>query len=174
MLGRRRRGQPSGEPSSWESLPGSPLPPGRRPFGFEWRSSRSFRGYPLVHVAVGRDSQGKWRVAKGIVAIGQFGVGVVTIAQFGIGLLFGCGQFILGFTALAQVAVGLYAALGQVAVGYVAVGQVVLAHYGLAQVGWAIHLWSPDSQDPRAVAYFTRLFESLSPWLPGRIFQKKP
>ncbi len=33
-------------------------------------------------------------VAKGIIAIGQFGCGVVTIAQFGIGLV-AAGQFAL-------------------------------------------------------------------------------
>ena len=51
--------------------------------GYEWKSKATLFGWPLVHVAFGRDKNGKLRVAKGIVAIGQFGVGAVTVAQFG-------------------------------------------------------------------------------------------
>ncbi len=133
--------------------------------GFEWQSSQTFLGYPLVHVAFGKDARGKWRVARGVIAIGQFGVGLITVAQFGVGLLFGFGQFILGFTALAQVAVALYLGVGQIATGYAAVGQLVLAHYGLAQVGWATHLWSPKQRDPQAVEYFHHLLKSLKYWI---------
>ena len=57
--------------------------------GFEWKSSRTYGGYPLVHIAFGRDSRGKLRVAKGVIAIGQFALGLITVAQFGVGLLFG-------------------------------------------------------------------------------------
>lgn len=132
--------------------------------GFDWRSTQTFFGYPLIHVAFGKDPRGKRRVAKGIIAIGQFAVGLITIAQFGVGLLFGFGQCIFGFTALAQIALALYFGVGQIATGYVAVGQVVLAHYGLAQVGWASHLWSPEQRDPQAVAYFHHLLEILESW----------
>ncbi|MGQ9688481.1 MAG: zinc-ribbon domain-containing protein, partial [Desulfobaccales bacterium] len=145
--------------------PEEPEPKGR---GFEWRSAQTFLGYPLIHIAVGKDARGKWRVAKGVIAIGQFAVGLITVAQFGVGLLFGFGQFILGYTAVAQVAVALYFGLGQVATGYVAVGQVVCAHFGLGQLGWATHLWTPYHRDPQAVAYFTELLEFLSSWFPVR------
>lgn len=128
----------------------------RRPWGFEWRSERESAGWPLVHVALGRDEQGRLRVAKGIIAIGQFGVGLITVAQFGVGLLFGFGQFILEFTTVAQVAVG-----------YVAVGQAAVGCFALAQVGWARHLWSVGHRDPAAVAFFTALWEALEARLPG-------
>jgi hypothetical protein len=132
----------------------------KRPWGFEWKSQRTYLGYPLVHIAVGRDDQGKFRVAKGVIAIGQFAVGAVTIAQFGVGLLFGFGQFILGLTALAQFAGAALVGVGQFASGYVAVGQLVLGYYGLAQVGLAKFLWSPRCSDPQAVAFFQQLWES--------------
>jgi hypothetical protein len=115
-------------------------------------------------VAFGRDARGKYRVAKGVIAIGQFAVGLITIAQFGVGLLFGFGQFIAGFTALAQIAITVYFGVGQIATGYVAVGQIVLAHYGLAQLGWAAHLWSMDRRDPEAVEYFRQLLLVLKSW----------
>jgi hypothetical protein len=135
--------------------------------GFEWQSSQTFWGYPLIHVAFGKDARGKWRVAKGIIAIGQFAVGLITVAQFGLGLLFGFGQVIVGFTALAQVAIALYLGVGQIATGYAAVGQVVLAYYGLAQVGWAAHLWTPGHRDPQAAAFFRHLLETLRSFLPA-------
>jgi len=89
-------------------------------FGFEWKSGKTFCGYPLVHIAFGRDEHNRLKVAKGIVAIGQFGVGLITFAQFGIGILFGFGQFILGITAVAQIAISLLFGVGQFATGYIA------------------------------------------------------
>jgi|GEM_PF-255407 len=132
--------------------------------GFEWRSSLTFSGYPLVHIAFGRDEKGKLRVAKGIIAIGQFGIGLITFAQFGVGLLFGFGQFIFGLMVLAQFAGGLWFGIGQMATGYVAIGQFVIADLGLAQFGWARSLWSPERQDPEAVAYFRQLWDNLHSW----------
>jgi len=139
---------------------GAPRPgiPDWQGTGFEWRSSRTVLGYPLIHVAVGRDARGKLRVACGVIAIGQFAIGLITVAQFGVGLLFGLGQFILGFTAVAQVAVAGIFAVGQLAVGYAAIGQIVLAYYGLAQGGWAAHLLSPESRDAAAVEFFQALW----------------
>jgi hypothetical protein len=128
--------------------------------GFEWKSARTYAGYPLVHIAFGRDSRGKRRVAKGIIAIGQFAVGLVTVAQFGVGVLFGFGQFIFGFTTIAQFAVGLAVGIGQFATGYVAVGQFVLAYYGLAQLGLAKFLWRAGHRDPEAVHFFLSWWET--------------
>lgn len=137
----------------------------KRPWGFEWKSGSTYGGYPLVHIAVGRDERGKLRVAKGVVAIGQFAVGAVTIAQFGVGILFGFGQFIFGLTALAQFAGAVLVGVGQFASGYVAVGQLVLGYYGLAQAGLAKFLWSTQRADPQAVTFFQSLGESVRQFL---------
>jgi hypothetical protein len=100
-------------------------------------------------------------VAKGVIAIGQFGIGLFTVAQFGIGVVFGFGQFIFGLTALAQFAISVLFGVGQFAAGYIAVGQVVLAYYGLAQVGYAEYLWSVARQDPEAAEFFRQLAEKI-------------
>jgi hypothetical protein len=84
--------------------------------GYEWKSKTRILGVPLVHVAFGRDKNGKMRVAKGIVAIGQFGIGAITIAQFGVGAIIGIGQFTIAPLALGQFAFGL-AAAGQFGIG---------------------------------------------------------
>jgi len=130
-------------------------------FGFEWKSARTCGGYPLVHIAFGKDSRGKWRVAKGVIAIGQFALGLVTVAQFGVGLLFGFGQCIIGGAVLAQFAGGLVLGVGQVATGYVAIGQVVLAYYGLGQIGLGEFLWTTSRRDGEAVSFFLSWWDYL-------------
>ncbi len=138
---------------------GAPFPARTRwnGWGHEWKSQTQFYGYPFIHIAFGRDRYGRIRVAKGIIAIGQFGIGLITIAQFGIGVLFGVGQFILGFTALAQFAGAIYFGLGQIATGYIAVGQVAFGVYARCQTGFAQYLWSMKTQNPEAVRFFTAL-----------------
>jgi hypothetical protein len=97
---------------------------GWRWWGWEWKSQSNINGIPLVHVAFGWDLQkGTLRVARGIIAIGQFGIGVITVAQFGIGLLFCLGQFAAGGLAIGQFAAGVIFALGQFAAGMNAIGQ---------------------------------------------------
>lgn len=140
---------------------GAPFPAKRewKGSGFDWKSQATFYGYPLVHIAFGRDAHGKLRVAKGFFAIGQFAIGAITIAQFGIGILFGFGQFIFGLTAIAQFAIAVIFGLGQIATGYVAIGQFVLAYYGLAQVGFAKFIWSVDRKDMEAIEFFREMIE---------------
>ena len=131
-------------------------------WGYEWKSKTTIAGWPLVHIAIGRDKDtGRLLVAKGIIAIGQFALGLITIAQFGIGLLFGFGQFVGGFIAIAQFAVGVYFGLGQFATGITAIGQFAVGEYVLAQLGYGKHVWSTKTQDPEAVKHFVRLWESL-------------
>ena len=132
-----------------------------RGWGFEWKSSSMMFGLPLVHIAFGRDASGKWRVARGIIAIGQFAVGGIVFAQIGAAAIFGFGQIMLAPVVIAQIAIGLVFGLGQIATGYVAVGQVVLAVYGAGQTGWAEHLISSRFKDPEAVAFFNQWLERI-------------
>jgi hypothetical protein len=118
-------------------------------------------GYPIVHIAIGRTADNKLRVARGIIAIGQFAIGLITIAQFGVGFLFGFGQFIVGFTAIAQFAIAAYFGLGQFATGYTAIGQIAFGHYVLAQMGMGTHVWSSAIHDPAAMEYFHNLFAKI-------------
>ena len=90
------------------ACPGCGAPYPARPawdgFGFEYRSSLSIGGLPLLHVAFKYRPDRRPVVAKGVVAIGQFAVGLVTISQFGIGLV-SVSQFTVAGFALAQMAV---------------------------------------------------------------------
>ena len=72
-------------------------------WGWEWRTQAEVAGLPLVHIAFKYRPNMAPVVARGWLAIGQFGAGVVTIAQFGVGVV-GIGQFMAGGFVLAQFA----------------------------------------------------------------------
>ena len=133
----------------------------RKPdWGFEWKSRAHFLGWPLIHVAVGRKN-GKLRVAKGIIAIGQFAVGLITVAQFGVGVLFSFGQFMIGLTGIAQFMLSAFFGVGQFASGYVAIGQFAFGYYVLAQMGFGVHAWTTMGKSPEAAEFFRQLVRNL-------------
>jgi hypothetical protein len=146
--------------------PTKPPPATHQRRGFEWRSQAEILGWPLIHVAVGRDKKtGKLLVARGVIAIGQFAIGLITFAQFGIGILFAFGQFTGGLLAIGQVGLGVYFGAGQVATGATAIGQFAVGEYVLAQIGYGAHVWSTKIKDPEAIEYFTRLWDSVRHFL---------
>jgi len=76
-------------------------------------------GLPLVHISFKYRPNRRPVVARGVIAIGQFGCGVVCIAQFGIGVVsisqftvaaFAIAQFAVAYSLIAQF--GLYLAEG--------------------------------------------------------------
>ena len=138
--------------------------------GFEWKSKTEIYGWPLVHIAFGRNKKtGRLLVAKGIIAIGQFAIGLITVAQFGIGLLFGFGQFVGGMLAVGQFALGIYFGLGQFATGSTAIGQFAFGEYVRAQIGFGKYVWSQKIKDPQAIEYFRNLWESVKNLLGRKI-----
>ena len=72
-------------------------------WGFEYKSKATLLSLPLVHISFKYRPNRIPVPARGIIAIGQFGVGVVTIAQFGVGFV-GICQFTVAAYALAQFA----------------------------------------------------------------------
>jgi hypothetical protein len=77
-------------------------------------------GWPLLHISFKYRPNRTPVVARGIIAIGQFGCGVVCISQFGVGLL-SISQFTIAGYALAQFAAA-YALIAQFGL-YVAEGR---------------------------------------------------
>ena len=115
----------------------APLPeqkPTSRKFHYEYKSEKSWRGLPLVHVNFGF---GNYR-AKGVVAIGNIAcgifslglvsAGVVTIGLVSAGVLILSAVVGLGVFSLAAISSGLFA-IGGAAVGLFALGG--------AAAGWA-------------------------------------
>ena len=88
-------------------------------WGYEYKSKLSLAGLPIVHISFKYRPNRRPVVARGIIAIGQFGCGVVCISQFGIGVVsisqftvagFAIAQFAVAYSLIAQF--GLYLAEG--------------------------------------------------------------
>ena len=92
-------------------------------WGFEYKSQATIFGLPLVHIALKYRPNGMPVPAKGIIAIGQFGLGIINISQFGLGVI-----------SISQCTVAVYA-VAQCALAYSVVAQVGLyLHHGYGQV----------------------------------------
>jgi hypothetical protein len=70
-------------------------------WGFEFKSKTTLLGWPLVHISFKYRPNRVPVVARGVIAIGQFGCGLLTISQFGVGLV-SISQFTVGGFVLAQ------------------------------------------------------------------------
>jgi hypothetical protein len=70
-------------------------------WGFEYKSEASLFGWPWLHISFKYRPNRMPVPARGIIAIGQFGLGVFNISQFGVGL-FSVSQFTVSGYALAQ------------------------------------------------------------------------
>jgi len=106
---------------------GAPFP-GRASWdgwGYEYKSAFTVAGLPLLHISFKFRPNRTPVVARGIIAIGQFGCGVVCIAQFGVGV-FSLAQFTIAGFALAQFALA-YSLIAQFGV-YVAEGHGQVVH----------------------------------------------
>jgi hypothetical protein len=100
-------------------------------WGYEYKSKAEVFGLPLIHVAGGVNPRtGLPRVAKGIIAVGNFAIGVIAIGGIALGGLTIAGIG-LGIFVFAGIAFGIFA------VGGIAVG-VLLAIGGIAiSIGYA-------------------------------------
>lgn len=95
-------------------------------WGYEYKSKLTLAGLPLLHISFKFRPNRTPVVARGVIAIGQFGCGVVCIPPFGLGV-FSIAQFTVAGFALAQFAVA-YSLVAQIGV-YVAEehGQLVVS-----------------------------------------------
>ena len=70
-------------------------------WGFEYKSRAAILGWPLLHISFKFRPNRMPVPARGVIAIGQFGIGVISISQFGIGVV-SVSQFTLAGFALTQ------------------------------------------------------------------------
>ncbi len=120
--------------------------------GYEYRSSAELFGLPLVHIAGGWHPDGRRRIAKGIIAIGDIAVGVVALGGLTLGGLS------IGIAALGGMAIGVWLALGGLAVGGIAVGGLAVGYYALGGAAFGPHPVGENAFDPEAYEFF-------KPWL---------
>ncbi len=150
---------------------------------FDHRSTRAWRGVPLLHVSFGAPRKPAtargWIAlgdrAVGLVAIGNVARGVVAIGNFALGLFaFGglaAGGFALGGLAAGGVAMGGVAAggfaLGGCALGAVAIGGKAIGWYALGGSVTAVEAISPQECSAKAAALFAPWADrigAIAPW----------
>jgi hypothetical protein len=92
-------------------------------YSYEYRSSTTILGWPLLHVCSGIDpATGRLRIARGVVAIGNVAVGVLAIGGLACGLFTVGGASIGLLLAVGGAALGLGVSVGGLAVGSIAIG----------------------------------------------------
>lgn len=100
-------------------------------WGYEYKSKAEVFGLPLIHIAGGIDrGTGLPRVAKGIIAIGNFAIGLIAIGGIALGGLTIAGIG-LGIVVLAGIAFGVFA-FGGIAVGVLSAAGVIAISIGYA------------------------------------------
>ncbi len=146
--------------------------------GFEYKSSRTLFGLPLLHVASGCDPvTRKPRTARGIIAIGGRATGVVAIGGMATGVFsFGglaMGVFAFGGTAVGLVSFGglalaLLFAMGGGAVAPIAIGGGAMGYLAFGGGGFGMHVYDALTRDPVAVHFFlpwARVVLDSFPWI---------
>jgi len=101
---------------------------------FEYKSSRTLFGLPLVHVHIGFGAN----KAKGIVAIGNIATGLISIGLVSIGLI-SVGLLSLGVIGVGVLAACLLLAIGSVAIGTLSIGAVALGVFTLGAVSIGVY-----------------------------------
>ena len=92
-------------------------------FSYEYRSSMTIGGWPIIHACAGIDPiTMRPRIARGVVAIGNVAVGVVAIGGVACGLFTLGGASIGCLLAVGGAALGLGVSVGGFAVGSIAIG----------------------------------------------------
>lgn len=107
---------------------------------YEFRSSQTLFGLPLVHIVSSRDPEGKRaRVARGVIAIGDVAIGGIAIGGFAFGgLTF--GGISCGLMSFGGIALGLLFAMGGFAVGGFALAGMAVG--ALARGAASLALWT--------------------------------
>lgn len=117
-------------------------------YGYEYKSSLTVFGMPLVHIVYGPGFGGRLKPAKGFIAIGNVAIGVIAIGGFSIGILSIAGIG-LGLICFGGMALGLLGAAGGMAVGYIALGGVAVGAYAIGGLAIGTHTIynSPELQE---------------------------
>lgn len=115
----------------------------KKKFHYEYRSTIQIFHIPLLHVNIGGRTRKGFRMAKGIIAIGNVSIGVVSLGLMSAGV-FSMGFLTLGIcTAIGALALS-YMAFGLIAIGYAAAGVMAIGVYsiGMLSIGFTMSIGS--------------------------------
>ncbi len=125
--------------------------------GYEYKSSATLFGMPLIHIVSGPGSSGTLKPAKGIIAIGNVAIGVIAIGGIAVGVIAFAGVS-FGLVCLGGVALGILGGAGGLATGYIAVGGIAIGTYALGGLAIGAHTLQ---NDPQFREYIQSLFKNI-------------
>src|SRR5258706_7475156 len=143
-----------------------PCEAGNATLGFEYTSSATVAGWPLIHICAGVDAVTmRPKVAKGVIAIGNVAVGGLAVGGLACGLLTIGGLSVGILAAFGGAALGLGLSVGGFAVGSVAVGGAAIGvQYAIGGGAWAAAVVNRPPCDAAAREFVLRwLSESALP-----------
>lgn len=132
-----------GKPDLSESIAAEKVPSTAGFTRGEFKSKKTWRGIPLVHINAKGKAKGVFAVgliAKGIFSIGLLSMGVVSIGVISLGIIALGGFLALGIGASAGICAGIFAAggiaaglfaAGGISAGWVAVGGLAVGQYAV-------------------------------------------
>ncbi len=156
---------------------------------YEYRSTRTLFGWPLVHAIGGPRIPGApRRVARGVFAFGgERAVGAFAFSQEAYGLVFAMGAFACGGIAHGALGIGLFAiaglglgiysmsgfaiaymAFGGLALGYGAIGGLSIGKYAAGGSPHGTYVIRDERRDPEALEFFDNALPRLFEWALGR------
>jgi transcriptional regulator with XRE-family HTH domain len=101
---------------------------------FEYKSRKTFRGLPLVHVNIGFGM----KKAKGVIAIGNISQGIISIGLVAMGLL-SFGLLSIGLIGFGVLAIGLLLAIGAISIGGISIGAVAIGFFTIGAVSIGVY-----------------------------------
>ena len=134
-------------------------------YGYEYKSSMTIGGWPLIHVCAGIDPVTmRPRVAMGVVAIGNIAVGGLAIGGLACGLLTVGGASIGLLLAVGGAALGLGVSVGGLAVGSIAIGGAAVGFvYAIGGGAFGPAVIDGRHCDEAARAFVRRWLDALPP-----------
>jgi hypothetical protein len=139
-------------------------PSGINDWAYEYRSRVSCYGWPLLHIAFGKDlATGRLKRAKGIIAIGNHATGVLAVGVLAFGLLsygvvsvglLAAGVLCLGAVSAGVLSLGMAISYGVVAIAPVALGVNAVGYLAAGVKAIGMHAASmAGNVDARAAAF---------------------
>ncbi len=120
---------------------------------YEYKSSRTIFGMPLIHIVYGPVWGGMLKPAKGFIAIGNISIGVIAMGGFSLGIISFSGIG-LGLICIAGMAFGILGGVGGIAVGYIAIGGMAVGVYAVGGLALGPHT---IYNDPRLIEFIRSL-----------------
>ena len=134
-------------------------------YGYEYKSSTTIGGWPLIHVCAGIDPVTiRPRVAMGVVAIGNIAIGGLAVGGLACGLLTVGGASIGLLLAVGGAALGLGVSVGGLAVGSIAIGGAAVGFvYAIGGGAFGPAVIDGRHCDEAARAFARRWLDALPP-----------